>query len=79
MKNVQLYISVLCVLAGIALLYTGLLLPPEGEISPSVLVAYGETLTFAGSVIGVDYHYRFTNKNKPPKNQNQNDYGQTRT
>jgi hypothetical protein len=85
MKNVQLYISVLCVLAGIALLYTGLLLPPEGEISPSVLVAYGETLTFAGSVIGVDYHYRFNNKNKPPRGafptnlNNNNDYGQTRT
>lgn len=32
---------------------------PLGEIDNSVLVAYGETSTFAGALFGVDYTYRF--------------------
>ena len=43
---------------GCALLAIGLLLPPKGEIDSSVLVAYGETLTFAGAVIGIDWRYK---------------------
>jgi hypothetical protein len=46
---------------GCALLIVGLVLPPAGEIDSSLLVAYGETLTFAGSLIGIDYHYRYKN------------------
>jgi len=49
------------------MLFTGLLLPPQGEISPSVLVAYGETLTFVGSVIGIDYNYRSKQGNHQDK------------
>ena len=30
----------------------------QGEIDPSVLVAFGETSTFAGALFGVDYRYR---------------------
>ena len=49
---------------GIALIAVAiLLLPPAGYIDPTVLTAYGETLTFAGALIGVDYHY----KSKSPK------------
>ena len=44
---------------GCALLVAGLALPPVGVIDSSLLVAYGETLTFAGSLIGIDYHYRY--------------------
>ena len=40
----------------------GLALPPAGVIDSSLLVAYGETLTFAGSLIGIDYHYRYRQK-----------------
>ena len=43
---------------GCALLGLGLMLPPKGEIDSSVLVAYGETLTFAGAVIGIDWRYK---------------------
>ena len=32
--------------------------PLVGTIDGSLLVAYGETLTFAGSVVGIDYRYR---------------------
>jgi len=52
-----LFAFALCI-AGVVILFLGLYLPPEGEIDSSVLVAYGETLTFAGSLIGIDYHYR---------------------
>lgn len=42
----------------------GFFVPPTGEINGSVLTAYGETLTFAGSLIGIDYHYRYKSKEK---------------
>ena len=57
-------ISSLVVIAGIALLFCGLYIEPPGEIDYSLLVAYGETLTFAGSIIGVDYHYRIKSRVK---------------
>lgn len=61
MKNLQITLAALMCIFGCALLIVGLLLPPAGEIDSSLLVAYGETLTFAGSLIGIDYHYRYKN------------------
>lgn len=49
--------SLLCV-SGLTLLFTALWLPPEGEIDSSVLVAYGEVMTFVGGLVGIDYVYR---------------------
>lgn len=49
---------------GIALIITAFFVPPMGTIDPTVLTAYGETLTFAGALVGIDYHYRDTPK--PP-------------
>lgn len=54
----QLCIAVVAVIAGIALVGVALFLPPAGYIDPTVLTAYGETLTFAGALIGVDYKYK---------------------
>ena len=54
----QLYIAVVAVIFGIVLIAVALFLPPAGYIDPTVLTAYGETLTFAGALIGVDYRYR---------------------
>ena len=61
MKNLQITLATLMCIFGCALLIVGLFLPPAGEIDSSLLVAYGETLTFAGSLIGIDYHYRYKN------------------
>ena len=59
MKKVQLMLSVgLCVFGGV-LLIAGFCCPPVGEIHHSVLIAFGEILTFSGSLIGIDYHYRY--------------------
>ena len=59
MKKVQLILAVgLCVFGGM-LLVAGFCCPPLGEIHHSVLIAFGEILTFSGSLIGIDYHYRY--------------------
>ena len=59
MKKVQLILAVsLCVFGGMLLL-AGFIVPPVGEIHHSVLIAFGEILTFSGSLIGIDYKYRY--------------------
>ena len=57
--NIQLIISVVLIIVGITLLFSGFWVMPVGEISNSVLVAVGEILTFVGSLMGIDYTYRF--------------------
>ena len=47
---------------GVGLTVAAFIVPPTGVIDPSVLTAFGEILTFAGSLIGIDYHYRFKEK-----------------
>lgn len=37
-------------------------MPPRGVIDPTVLTAFGEILTFAGAVLGLDYSYKAKNK-----------------
>lgn len=59
----QLLLAVALCTFGCALLTAGICIPPAGVIDSSVLVAFGEILTFAGSLIGIDYHYRYT---RPP-------------
>ena len=57
--TIQIILSIILVFAGLTLLFFGFFAPPQGDISNSVLVAYGEVSTFAGSLLGVDYHYRY--------------------
>ena len=47
------------VVIGVVLMFFGFFAEPLGEISSSVLTAFGEILTFAGAVLGIDYRYRF--------------------
>lgn len=65
--TVQYAICIILLIAGITLLFMGFFVAPLGVISNSVLVAFGEISTFAGSIIGIDYNYkikvlRHTNK-----------------
>ena len=46
-------VAVGLVAIGCGLLIAGFILAPLGEIHNSVLVAFGEALTFAGSVFGI--------------------------
>lgn len=54
----QFWLAVALVLFGVLLLIVAFFLPPAGLIDPTVLTAYGETLTFAGALIGLDYKYK---------------------
>lgn len=56
--GMQLVAAVLVLIVGCATLLLGFFAPPKGEIHPSVLVAFGEILTFAGALLGIDYHYK---------------------
>lgn len=56
--TIQLVMAILLVLSGIVLLFSGFWVVPAGEIDNSVLVAFGETCTFAGALFGVDYTYK---------------------
>ena len=55
----QLISAIILVVVGCTLLVFGFIVPPLGVIDSSVLVAFGETCTFAGALFGVDYHYRY--------------------
>lgn len=80
MKNrlkYQYVISTILVIVGGGLLIAGFCVPPVGKIDNSVLIAYGETLTFVGALMGVDYSYRakkYINDNEKDKdNDNEKD------
>jgi len=60
----QLRLAFLTVVLGCLLLIAGFIAPPMGEISPSVLTAFGECLTFAGALCGIDFHYRNKDNNQ---------------
>ena len=58
-KNLQICLATGLVIFGVILIIAAFIVPPTGVIDPTVLTAFGEILTFAGSLIGIDYHYRF--------------------
>ena len=43
---------------GAVLILTAFFVPPMGKIDASVLTAFGEMLTFSGTVLGIDYKYK---------------------
>ena len=59
MKHFQLITAMALCTFGCIMLTAGFLCPPLAEIHHSVLVAFGEILTFSGSLIGIDYKYRY--------------------
>ena len=63
-RYIQLLIAALVVVMGMILLYIGVSMDPKGEIHETVLVAFGEAATFAGSIMGIDYHYKSKYFNK---------------
>ena len=51
--TIQLLSAILLIVVGCGLLISGFIMPPPGEIHNSVLVAFGEILTFAGALFGI--------------------------
>lgn len=62
--TIQLIAAVLLIIVGCGLLIAGFVVPPPGEIHNSVLIAFGEILTFAGAVFGLKYHYESSRKER---------------
>lgn len=58
MKRYQVILAIVLVAFGVILIIVAFIVPPTGVIDPTVLTAFGEILTFSGSLIGIDYHYR---------------------
>lgn len=57
--TIQLVLACVMAVAGLVLLFCGFWVAPEGQIHDSVLVAFGEVMTFVGALLGVDYSYKF--------------------
>ena len=60
-RILQLITAATLSLGGLILLFVGMLIAPQGVIHETVLVAFGEVATFAGSIIGIDYRYKLKN------------------
>lgn len=60
-RILQLVTAAVLSIGGLVLLFVGMLLAPAGVIHETVLVAFGEVATFAGSIIGIDYRYKYRN------------------
>ena len=56
--DIQLLTAAVLSLGGLVLLFCGVYIEPLGQIHESLLVAFGETATFAGALFGIDYVYK---------------------
>lgn len=57
-KDVVIFVlATVTMAAGLTLLFTGLFIPPEGEIHNSVLTAFGTICVFVASLLGISIHY----------------------
>ena len=56
--NLQLIAAFVLSIGGLVLLFCGIFIDPQGEVHTSLLVAFGETATFAGALFGIDYVYK---------------------
>lgn len=71
--NIQLLTAAILSLGGLALLFCGVAIDPQGEIHESLLIGFGEVATFAGALFGIDYTYKHKYSNEkrdstdPPK------------
>ena len=61
-QNIQLILAVVMCTAGIVMIFICIYIDPKGEVHTSMLIAYGEILTFAGSLSGIDYHYKYKSR-----------------
>ena len=62
--NIQLITAFVLALGGLIMLFCGVDISPLGQIHESLLVAFGEVATFAGSLFGIDYAYKLKSDKK---------------
>lgn len=56
-KDIQIWIAIVLLIAGVILLFLGFFSSPLGIIHYSVITTSGELFTFASVLLGIDYHY----------------------
>ncbi len=56
--ELQLIAAFVLSIGGLVLLFCGIFIEPQGQIHETLLVAFGETATFAGALFGIDYVYK---------------------
>lgn len=59
---IKIYLAVGMCIFGCAMLVAGFVVAPLGVIDQSVLIGFGEVLTFAGALIGINYLYSAKHK-----------------
>ena len=57
--NYRLAFALILTILESGLLIAGFIVTPLGIIDSSVLVAFGETSTFVGAILGIDYNYKY--------------------
>ena len=57
-EHLQLICAAVLSIGGLILLFCGVFIDPQGQIHETLLVAFGETATFAGALFGIDYVYK---------------------
>ena len=55
--NIQIITASILAIGGLVLLFCGTYIDPEGEISDSLLIGFGEVATFSGALFGIDAAY----------------------
>ena len=73
--NIQLLTAAILSIGGLIMLFCGVFIDPQGQISESLLIGFGEVATFAGALFGIDYTYKQkynaydsrTHPKKPPR------------
>ncbi len=57
-QELQLFCAAFMTAVGAGLLIAGFIVSPLGEIHSSVMISFGEILTFVGTIFGIDYRYK---------------------
>ena len=55
--NIQIITASILAIGGLVLLFCGTYIDPQGEISDSLLIGFGEVATFSGALFGIDAAY----------------------
>ena len=56
--NIQLITAAVLSIGGLVLLFCGVFIEPDGQIHESLLVGFGEVVTFSGALFCIDYVYK---------------------
>ena len=57
-SNVKEWSALLLIVAGIALVFVGMLVEPQGQIHESVIYIFAQILIYCGSIFGIDMYIK---------------------